>query len=1093
MTQLTHNPAYEVIADRLDAIGQKYRAHTIVRGALLWIAFAGLASFLAAAAAHLVGPSRANYLVLGAWTAWMLLSFIAWFLRPLMLRPRPVEVARMVESRIDGLHNGLTNSVLLAAADDLQDNPWLPAIYQEILSEVEGKPLDSAIRLSELRRVALRLGCLWLLMAVLLGIPAVRSALGHGWWQMFSPTAFVPREGGVQILDIQPKDITLVAGQPMEITVLARDSGGGTPAGTLLFGDGAMPAAQMPSSPADGGAIRYAYRLSGVDRSMRYRVEIGDTQSPWFHVKVVREVKLRELHVAIAPPSYTRQPTTRMSFVGGQPASAVSAPEGSKVELAAAVDVPAGGALLEINEKSPVQMRRSMDGLRFDGGFTLLDNASAVVLLTEGAGQVIARLPDPPLAIACVKDTPPAIEMRWPTADVSVPPTSELKVRAVLKDDHGLGGARVLLATEADHPLAPVAGLQYAEGTTAAEMETVLAIKPELRRHGVTLRVQIEAMDNRDLRGVVGASPGDGGVQTTTSAIYEIRFRDERQIAAEKKEQADRLRQLLQEMLRKQQGLHATTLAWKPADKSAMAGIESGQQELRQMMQLTAETFAFGQDDKLIQKTLLVLAASPAREAVELAAAIQTEPVAAEQVKSWRELQSRQRRIIDTLERMLAYLAATPDPTTRPTTREGGDLADDQAEKFKKLNEALKEFIKEEQRILDATAHLAKKPVDNFDDKDKKLLEDLVMAQEKMDAFIQEKVSDFSKLAEQDMANASLLKELMEVYSEVTMAKDALKAKAVEIAVPLEESGLELAKEISSNLEKWLMDTPDRQKWTMEEPIGKTDTPMAELPAELEDMVGELMEQQEDLFEEMEDAASAWADSLDKGAGWDAMDGPIANMTAKGVTGNQLPNDMEIGGRSGEGRSGKSSGEMVEETASGKGGRNTPTRLDPTPFQQGEVKDTGTDPTGGATGGGKTSGQGGAGLEGPVPPKLQKEMERLTQKQAEIRNAAERLELKHQVGRYDGFSLLESIALMRRVESDLKANRYVNALRRRDVMLDRMDTSRLLLAGRIHTQQDTSPGMNDKLEDQINDAMKGRLPAAWSEALKEYYRKLAAE
>ena len=33
----------------------------------------------------------------------------------------------------------------------------------------------------------------------------------------------------------------------------------------------------------------------------------------------------------------------------------------------------------------------------------------------------------------------------------------------------------------------------------------------------------------------------------------------------------------------------------------------------------------------------------------------------------------------------------------------------------------------------------------------------------------------------------------------------------------------------------------------------------------------------------------------------------------------------------------------------------------------------------------------------------------------------------------------------------------------------------------------------DKMEDEINDAMKGTLPAAWSEALKEYYKKLAAE
>ena len=142
---------------------------------------------------------------------------------------------------------------------------------------------------------------------------------------------------------------------------------------------------------------------------------------------------------------------------------------------------------------------------------------------------------------------------------------------------------------------------------------------------------------------------------------------------------------------------------------------------------------------------------------------------------------------------------------------------------------------------------------------------------------------------------------------------------------------------------------------------------MAELPSELEDMVGDLMEQEEDLFDEMEDVSSSAADSLDKGAGWDAVDGPISNISAKGVTGNRLPNSSEIAGRSGEGRQGKSSGEFVGDEAVGKGGRKTPSRLTPDPIVKGQIKDHSKDSTGGATGGGKESGKGGEGLEGPVP------------------------------------------------------------------------------------------------------------------------------
>jgi hypothetical protein len=137
----------------------------------------------------------------------------------------------------------------------------------------------------------------------------------------------------------------------------------------------------------------------------------------------------------------------------------------------------------------------------------------------------------------------------------------------------------------------------------------------------------------------------------------------------------------------------------------------------------------------------------------------------------------------------------------------------------------------------------------------------------------------------------------------------------------------------------------------MEEPLTQTDAPMAELPTDLQDIVGDLMEQEEDLFRDIEDTSSSWADSLDKGAGWDAMDGPISNMSAQGVTGNALPNSSEIGGRSGEGRTGKSSGEFVGDSAVGKGGRRTPTRITPDDFMAGQVNDSSKEDAGGATGG----------------------------------------------------------------------------------------------------------------------------------------------
>ena len=73
----------------------------------------------------------------------------------------------------------------------------------------------------------------------------------------------------------------------------------------------------------------------------------------------------------------------------------------------------------------------------------------------------------------------------------------------------------------------------------------------------------------------------------------------------------------------------------------------------------------------------------------------------------------------------------------------------------------------------------------------------------------------------------------------------------------------------------------------------------------------------------------------------------------------------------------------------GKGGRKTPSRLTPDPFMKGQIKDHSKAATGGATGGGKESGKGGEGLEGPAPRSPgPRDAERLAGKQAVLRNKA---------------------------------------------------------------------------------------------------------
>ena len=172
----------------------------------------------------------------------------------------------------------------------------------------------------------------------------------------------------------------------------------------------------------------------------------------------------------------------------------------------------------------------------------------------------------------------------------------------------------------------------------------------------------------------------------------------------------------------------------------------------------------------------------------------------------------------------------------------------------------------------------------------------------------------------------------------------------------------------------------------------------------LEDLIGELLQEAEEFEEEADDITSAWGDNLNQ-AGWGVSDGPISSFSAKGVTGNDLPNNNEVSGRSGDGRRGKSSGQTVGDTARGLDGRKTPARLNNERYEPGKLKEEGRLDPNGATGGGKKAGAGRRGLQGGTPPDFERDMERLGAKQAAMREKAQQvarqLDTTGVMGRYN--------------------------------------------------------------------------------------------
>jgi hypothetical protein len=259
----------------------------------------------------------------------------------------------------------------------------------------------------------------------------------------------------------------------------------------------------------------------------------------------------------------------------------------------------------------------------------------------------------------------------------------------------------------------------------------------------------------------------------------------------------------------------------------------------------------------------------------------------------------------------------------------------------------------------------------------------------------------------------------------------------------------------------------------------------------LEDIVGELLDKEDEMQEDIEDVSSSWLDSIDKGAGWDAADGPISSMSAKGVTGNLLPNQQEIGGRSGEGRSGRSQGQMIQDSAEGKGGRPTPTRLSPSPFEPGSVKDSSKEDTGGATGGGRLSGFSEPGLHGPTPPPPEM-MARVAGNQAKIRQEAEALALKLRKYKLPSGDIETAIAFMKKLE---EAARYQNGLgvrRSYNGAIDSLVEARKEIRSEVGVHRERSQ-LPESTRREIVTGFKEGTPMGYEELVSEYFRRMAGE
>ena len=1017
--------------------------------------------------------------------------FVAAFWRcvviPLRYEPNDKEVARFLETRLPELGNSLINTILLTEEADIWSAPLVERAIDEAASGSRGVDLSSAVSEQRAKRWGLAASVALALLAAFVVLAFGRfSSAGL---QILMPFSQVSSVGAVRFLSVTPGNADWIKGEPMVIEAQISDPKGQRYEGEIEITGAAEGRLERKALLCVDTALdRFTYRVPQVLEPFSYQLHVGGTESQRFRVALKEPPLIERIDVVYHYPKYTGLEPQTVENNGGEVRCLI----GTRVELLAHVSSSVEAATLMFGAGEKVKCLASDDGRTLTGRFTVLEDDTYEIHLdgqTPGGAAVVYR-------VKALEDAPPVVQFTVPGRDVAAAVGETVAMSLKAADRYGVAQVRLLIQAEGQAETQTLCTWTTFADPREAVIDHALHLARDQYREGQEVTYWAEAQDGRTYQG--GDTPRGPNVATT--AKYKIILQDKAQATQQRLEQLSRLFDRLRDILKRQEDARAAAdglaeMKEAAGVRSAGASLRGAQEEIRQATQRVIREVEFDADTAAIRETLEMLSVNEMASAVQAAGAVAdlaSEKPLAQVPALTQALVKNQDAIIAVLRRILDITGRLADAIKDEEKRlTASDMPDDTLDDLKELRDRLKDFLDEQKKVIEASKELAKRPVDDYQETDQRELERLKAIEDQWDKFLTEAIADFSKVPEVDSSNPSLCKELIEVKTDVEMAADALSKKAMDVVVPLEELGMEGAEEIVENLERWLPDTPDREAWSQEDFTGDYEIPHAELPEQLEDLVGDLLEQEEDLFEEMDDVTSNAGDSLDKGAGWDAMDGPISNFSAKGVTGNRLPNTSEISGRSGEGRTGKASGEFVEETATGKGGRRTPTRLSPDDLSKGEVKDSSQEAATGATGGGKISGSGQEGLEGPVPPEVQRRMGALAGKQAQLRNKAEGVKAGLQVRNYESFTLDRAIDAMRRVERDLLAGRYHSAARRRDVVLENLKGTKMLLTGEMRVRRDTSAALPTEVQKDVLDALEKPMPRGYEEYLKRYYTRLS--
>ncbi|HUY36625.1 MAG TPA: hypothetical protein VMV69_28075 [Pirellulales bacterium] len=1109
---------YPQLIEQLDDVRDRWRLLQVGEGALRLLAATAALVIAVVACDNLFWlETGARWLLLIVLGASMALGLASWVVVRWFEDRRDDFFAAVVEERHPHLRNRLINGLQLGRGNDYGSPRLIHAIVGDALEATAELDLAGALDRRPLRRTA------WVLATALvaLAVYAMSPRFANGFARVLSPWSDIPPYTATQVASVKPGDKQVIEGQSVLITAeltgklpdTARvfiglagkawrasamrpgdaKQGGGKP---RIFANPATSGGKQAGSAQQKG--RFGFTVQQANESFDYYVAAGDGHSRQYHIEVVERPRVERLAVKYTPPTYTqREPTANDDFDGE-----IAALCGSTVEFELTATKPLKEAVLLLDADEPIALSRGTGNGTGDrtwrASFVIWgpeahanDAIAGRRVMAPGRYQIKLAATDgadnlDPLwhAIESVPDQPPTVAFNLPGRDVQVQPAETVALEVTAKDDFGVGPVRVVYRVHDSKDVReliafPQDGPSKTERIQRYEWDLGSGgLKPGDIKPGDLVQYWAEVADRNDVTG-----PG-----MARSQPYSILIRSPEQVLAKLEFQLDDYAQALEELVRLQSENRAQTSAGVSFEtlvvretlirvkaRALVAAMRRDASPIATLIESLDDLYAGLMADCI---RLLESGRDAADEARAVGLRDESLPVQDQIIAELKALLARLQRN-EQARAALKKLAKTDQAAHTAVVDLLGNLIDD-----------LGKLLADETELAGRFEKLPKKPVDAANAEGLEAMKDLEEFERKWNKWAKGSVDELTKLPAGFIDDFGLRDDVNRIFEEIEKAAQRTKSEKLEVS--LEDLGAAMATKMLEDLEVWMMDSPDALKWVLEEPLSKgpLQVPEMPLPDALEDMVGDLLQEAEEFDEDADDVTSAWGDNLNQ-AGWGVSDGPISSFSAKGKTGNDLPNNMEVSGRSGDGRRGKSSGQMVGDTSRGLQGRKTPARVGAERYEPGQLKQENQQDPNGATGGGKKSGSGRRGLQGGTPPDFVKDMQRLSEKQAGVREKAEQVAQRLETAGVNSTRLNQSIQLMKSSEDDLRDLRYDDATDKRRVALSQLKHALGAPDRATAAQLSRARELPAELREELLQSADEGYPEGYEALLKNYFKALS--